>query len=216
MLNCLTTCVFQMFFPSSSKKQSQKRRERRQVQSPTRMRHPAIKKIQIEMEDEAIDIFDQPNVGVARFFQRLGPNGKYFLVSIVIAMLITFLTISYDQRQVGAVIGDSHYNVAQINTGKTLYIANCAFCHGDNLEGQAGWDKIYEDGGRPPTSLMGIGKVSQLENRDLFDIIKYGGQPFSPPGYTNNMPGFEIQLDDKSIWLILAYLKSRWLNKAQP
>jgi mono/diheme cytochrome c family protein len=63
---------------------------------------------------------------------------------------------------------------------------------------------------------MVIGKVSQLENRDLFDIIKYGGQPFSPPGYTNNMPGFEIQLDDKSIWLILAYLKSRWLNKAQP
>ncbi len=205
-----------MFFPSSTKKQSQKRRGRRQAQSPTRMRHPAIRKIQIEIEDEVINILDQPHVGAARFFQRLGPNGKFFLVSIVIAMLITFLTISYDQRQVGAVIGESHYTVAQINTGKTLYIANCAFCHGDNLEGQAGWDKIYEKGERPPTSLMRPKEISQLENRELFDIIKFGGQPFSPRGYTNNMPAFEIQLNDKSIWLILAYLKSRWINNAQP
>ncbi|MDG1274076.1 MAG: cytochrome c, partial [Alphaproteobacteria bacterium] len=68
----------------------------------------------------------------------------------------------------------------------------------------------------PPTSLMRPKEISQLENRELFDIIKFGGQPFSPRGYTNNMPAFEIQLNDKSIWLILAYLKSRWINNAQP
>jgi mono/diheme cytochrome c family protein len=48
-----------------------------------------------------------------------------------------------------------------------------------------------------------------MTDRDVFDIIKYGGQPFSPDDYKNNMPGFEMQLDDKSIWAILAYIKSR-------
>ena len=41
-------------------------------------------------------------------------------------------------------------------------------------------------------------------------IAKFGGQPFSPPDYRNDMPGFEGRLSDADIWAVLAYVKSRW------
>ena len=40
--------------------------------------------------------------------------------------------------------------------------------------------------------------------------MKYGGQPFSPRSYKNNMPSFEIQLTDAGIWAVVAFMKSRW------
>ena len=52
--------------------------------------------------------------------------------------------------------------------------------------------------------------IWRLADRDLFDVTKFGGQPFSPPSYENGMPGFESRLADADIWAILAYVKSRW------
>ena len=173
------------------------------------IRKPGIRRIQIEMEDDTIDSFDGSRPGLGRILNRLGPSGKYFLVSIIIAMMITITTIYYDQRKVSLVVGEAHYTAGQIMLGQSLYSANCAFCHGDNLEGKVGWDKTYRKGRRPPTPLKKGGRIVQMTDRDVFDIIKYGGQPFSPDDYKNNMPGFEMQLDDESIWAILAFIKSR-------
>jgi mono/diheme cytochrome c family protein len=61
--------------------------------------------------------------------------------------------------------------------------------------------------------LNSLGKIPSLSDSDLFDIVKYGGQPFSPLGYKNDMPGFEMQLDDARIWEVLSYIKSRWIIK---
>ena len=198
-----------MFFPRLTKQQPRKRPMRRRDRFPTEIRRPGIRRIQIEMEDDTVDAFDGSRSGVGRFLHRLGPSGKYFLVSIIIAMMITIITIYYDQRKVGLVTGEAHYTAGQIRLGQSLYSANCAFCHGDNLEGKTGWNKIYRKGGRPPTPLKESGRIVQMTDRDVFDIIKYGGQPFSPDGYKNNMPGFEMQLDDESIWAILAFIKRR-------
>ena len=198
-----------MFFPRLKKQQARKRPARRRERLPAEMRRPGIRRIQIEMEDDTIDSLDSSSTGVRRILYRLGPGGKYFLVSIIIAMMITIITIYYDQRKVRLVSGETHYTAGQIMLGQSLYSANCAYCHGDNLEGKAGWDKVYRKGGRPPTPLKEGERIAQMTDRDIFDIIKYGGQPFSPDGYKNNMPGFEMQLDDKSIWAILAFVKSR-------
>ncbi|MFX4219962.1 MAG: c-type cytochrome [Thalassobaculum sp.] len=45
-------------------------------------------------------------------------------------------------------------------------------------------------------------------------MIKYGGQPFSPPTYVNDMPAFEGELADADIWAIIAYTKSTWPEEA--
>ena len=198
-----------MFFPRLTKQQPRKRPVRRRERFPTEIRKPGVRRIQIEMEDDTIDSFNGSRPGLGRILNRLGPSGKYFLVSIIIAMMITITTIYYDQKKVSLVVGEAHYTAGQIILGQSLYSANCAFCHGDNLEGKLGWDKTYRKGRRPPTPLKEGGRIAQMTDRDVFDIIKYGGQPFSSDDYKNNMPGFEMQLDDKSIWAILAYIKSR-------
>ncbi len=58
--------------------------------------------------------------------------------------------------------------------------------------------------------LDGRGPIARLADRDLFDLVKYGGQPFSPATYKNNMPGFDSSLADADILAILSYIKSKW------
>ncbi len=41
-------------------------------------------------------------------------------------------------------------------------------------------------------------------------IVKYGGQPFAPPGAKSQMPGYEFTLSNAQIWAVLAFLKNRW------
>ena len=135
-----------MFFPRLTKQQPRKRPVRRRERFPTEIRKPGVRRIQIEMEDDTIDSFNGSRPGLGRILNRLGPSGKYFLVSIIIAMMITITTIYYDQRKVSLVVGEAHYTAGQIMLGQSLYSANCAFCHGDNLEGKKGWEKTYRKG----------------------------------------------------------------------
>jgi len=58
--------------------------------------------------------------------------------------------------------------------------------------------------------LNASGNMALLSNRELFEITKYGGQPFAPPGYINEMPAFEMLLKDSQIWAILAFLRAEF------
>src|SRR3712207_630865 len=40
-------------------------------------------------------------------------------------------------------------NAAQVALGRQVYAANCASCHGANLEGQPNWQQDLPAGGRP-------------------------------------------------------------------
>jgi len=200
-----------MFLSRPPKKYSRKRRSRESVESSVKFNRRS--KIQIEIEQDSSEDIGEPGGAIFRVVNKLGPQGKYFLASIVIAMTITVLSIVYQKQTVQLLVGAEQYSVSQIIAGKSIYEANCAFCHGDNLEGKMAWNNVYERGGRPPTPLNDSGEVSYLSNADLFDIIKYGGQPFSPLGYKNNMPGFEMQLDDARIWEVIYYIKSKSTEK---
>jgi mono/diheme cytochrome c family protein len=200
-----------MFLSRPPKKYSRKRRSRESVESSVKFNRRS--KIQIEIEQDSSEDIGEPGGAIFRVVNKLGPQGKFFLASIVIAMTITVLSIVYQKQTVPLLVGAKQYSVSQIIAGKSIYEANCAFCHGDNLEGKMAWNNVYERGRRPPTPLNDSGEVSYLSNADLFDIIKYGGQPFSPLGYKNNMPGFEMQLDDARIWEVISYIKSRSTKK---
>ena len=77
-----------------------------------------------------------------------------------------------------------------------------------------GWDGQYPAGGRPALPLDGETAITRLSDQDIMDVTKYGGQPFSPADYENDMPGFEMQLSDADIWAIVAFIKSRWSEDA--
>lgn len=149
-----------------------------------------------------------------RFLKRLGPKGRFLGVATIIALIITVSWISYERHAVETEIKADRFNAAQVSLGKSLYLANCAFCHGDNLEGKPGWDGRYPGGGRPALPLDGETAITRLSDQDIMDVTKYGGQPFSPADYRNDMPGFEMQLSDADIWAIVAFIKSRWSDDA--
>ncbi len=99
---------------------------------------------------------------------------------------------------------------SQVASGQQLYMANCASCHGARLEGQANWQLELPGGGRLAPPHDQTGHTWHHPDQYLFEMTKYGGQPYSPEGYKNNMPGFGNQLSDTQIWAVLSYIKSAW------
>lgn len=92
---------------------------------------------------------------------------------------------------------------AEITAGEEIYTTYCAGCHGENLEGQTGWEDDYNLA--PP--LDESGRVQQLSDEALFEWIKYAEPEV---GRTQVMPAYEPLLDDEEIWDTIIFLKSRW------
>jgi mono/diheme cytochrome c family protein len=192
------------------------RRRKRRIDDMSRGHFPGRQRAEREISIE-IDEDDQEtrrSVFSPRWFKRLGPKERYLVFATFIAMIITASWISYDRHAAETEVTADRFNETQVSLGKSLYIANCAFCHGDNLEGKPGWDGRYPTGRRPALPLDGETAITRLSDQDLMDVTKYGGQPFSPADYENDMPGFEMQLSDADIWAIVAFIKSRWSDDA--
>ena len=95
------------------------------------------------------------------------------------------------------------------SAGRDLYLANCAKCHGVELEGQPDWKKRNENGRLPAPPHDESGHTWHHSDKQLFTITKYGLQAIAP-GYESDMPAFENLLTDDEIRLILDYIKSTW------
>ena len=146
--------------------------------------------------------------------ERLGPKGRFLAAAVVIGAVITAGDLFWERYTNQTAVSADHTNAAQVGLGHTLYDQHCAFCHGADLAGKPDWDGEYPNGGRPPLPLDGSAPTWRLSDRDMFDVIKYGGQPFSPPSYHNEMPAFETELADADIWAVIAFVKSRWPDEA--
>lgn len=94
--------------------------------------------------------------------------------------------------------------------GETLYASHCARCHGRNLEGQVGWRQPLPGGGLLAPPHDATGHTWHHPDRLLFDYAKQGGAAFAPDTFPSNMPGFADVLEDREIWAVLAFIKSRW------
>ena len=166
-------------------------------------------KLVIESEDDREETSNSEMLS-GQIWNRLGSKGRFVAISILIAIFMAASKIYYDRSQVDRLVFIDKTSRAQNSLGKELYQANCAFCHGDELQGQPHWDKTYIEGKRPAPPLNASGNIALLSNRELFEITKYGGQPFAPPGYINEMPAFEMLLKDSQIWAILAFLRAEF------
>lgn len=101
-------------------------------------------------------------------------------------------------------------NAEQVALGRQVYAANCASCHGTNLEGQPNWQQDLPTGGRPAPPHDVTGHTWHHDDQSLFTTVKYGGQATSPEGYRSNMPALDNRLSDNEIWAALAFIKSTW------
>jgi len=94
--------------------------------------------------------------------------------------------------------------------GEPLYAANCAACHGANLEGQADWQRRLPNGRLPAPPHDETGHTWHHPDSVLFDITKYGTAALLTDSYETDMGGYENSLTDEEIRAVIAYIKSRW------
>ncbi|WP_299207627.1 cytochrome c [uncultured Tateyamaria sp.] len=106
-----------------------------------------------------------------------------------------------------------------IIAGQTLYQAQCAACHGANLEGQPNWRSPNDDGVLPAPPHDETGHTWHHDNQLLFEYTKLGGRgALATRGVTDfnsGMPAFEGVISDDEIWDILAYIRSTWPERVQ-
>jgi mono/diheme cytochrome c family protein len=101
-------------------------------------------------------------------------------------------------------------DAVMIGLGKLIYDAQCASCHGANLEGAPNWRVRNEQGRLPAPPHDETGHTWHHPERQLFEITKHGLQRFAGPDYESDMPAYEEILTDAEIIAVLSYIKSTW------
>lgn len=99
---------------------------------------------------------------------------------------------------------------AAIETGRALYAAHCASCHGTQLEGQPDWRTPLSSGRLPAPPHDANGHTWHHSDDLLFRIVKEGTASVVGGEYESDMPGFEDVLSDAEIRAVLASSKSAW------
>lgn len=102
-------------------------------------------------------------------------------------------------------------NTTQVLRGQGVYQANCAGCHGANLEGQPEWRVRKPNGRLPAPPHDDTGHTWHHPTDMLIEIVKNGlVPPNAPDGYESDMPAFAGTLSDDDIAAVLAFIQSRW------
>lgn len=134
---------------------------------------------------------------------------KPWVLITALALAATFIG-AFALFRLGGTDGASPERLAM---GRQLYHANCAACHGSDLEGEPDWQGRRADGTLPAPPHDESGHSWHHPDHLLFAITKQGTAAFAPADYKTNMPGFGDRLSDDQIRAVLDYIKSRWPEK---
>ena len=97
----------------------------------------------------------------------------------------------------------------EIVAGRSIYAAQCASCHGAELQGQPNWQTQLPSGRLPAPPHDASGHTWHHSDDQLFTIVKKGVSALVPD-YESDMPGFQGVLSDEEIRAVLAFIKSTW------
>ena len=100
-------------------------------------------------------------------------------------------------------------NPQLVALGRSVYVKQCASCHGANLEGQANWKDRLPNGRLPAPPHDASGHTWHHPDKQLFEVTKNGASGILP-SYESDMPAFKGILSDHEIWAVLAYIKGTW------
>jgi S-disulfanyl-L-cysteine oxidoreductase SoxD len=95
--------------------------------------------------------------------------------------------------------------------GRSIYVAQCASCHGVNREGQANWRERGADGQLPAPPHDETGHTWHHPDELLFRITRDGvAKVAGMPDYVSSMPAYGGTLNDAEIVAVLSWIKSQW------
>lgn len=98
--------------------------------------------------------------------------------------------------------GNLRKNIA---AGGEIYIRNCVYCHGDNLDGKGHFAPGFNP---PPANFQDPGTIAMLQEAFLFWRIAKGGPglPKESTPWNSVMPAWEDRLTEEQIWQVIMYL----------
>lgn len=111
---------------------------------------------------------------------------------------------------IGLAASDAYASADIIAQGQQIYVARCASCHGETLEGQPDWRSPLPSGRLPAPPHDASGHTWHHADDLLFRIVKEGTAAVVGGGYESDMPGFSGEMSDTEIRAVLAYIKSTW------
>lgn len=135
------------------------------------------------------------------------------LLAVLAVVLLAFAYAVFVQAGSGQKPGSllKPDNETVIAKGKAIYAANCASCHGANLEGEPNWQQPKPDLTMPAPPHDETGHTWHHTDRVLFELTKFGlGKLIKNPDYKTNMPIYDGVLADGEIIAVLSYIKSTW------
>ena len=135
------------------------------------------------------------------------------LIIISLVIIVIYLSLSAKNAEARIVLLPGDLSVTKL--GKTVYMENCASCHGAVLEGQANWQQRDSDGYMPAPPHDVSGHTWHHPSSYLFLMTKYGIEKMIGEKYPNNMPAYENELTDNEIIAVLSYIKSTWPEPIQ-
>ncbi len=94
---------------------------------------------------------------------------------------------------------------AAVATGRAVYAAHCASCHGARGEGEPDWQTEREDGSLPAPPHDASGHTWHHADADLIRIVAKGGTVYMP---TSRMPGYRTTLTPDEIAAVLTFIKA--------
>lgn len=128
--------------------------------------------------------------------------------AVGLLLLLTAVFVSSNPSTTETVAIDPH-NTELVAMGESVYKAQCAGCHGTELEGEADWQDSGEVLKAPPHDETG--HTWHHSDAYLIESIKDGGARlvgqdvgFSP------MPAYGQILDGEEIAAVISYIKSTW------
>ena len=92
-----------------------------------------------------------------------------------------------------------------VAAGGDVYIRNCMYCHGDNLDGKGHFAHGFNP---PPANFVDPGTIAMLQEAYLFWRIAKGGPglPKEATPWNSVMPAWEDRLSEEQIWQVIMYL----------
>lgn len=98
-----------------------------------------------------------------------------------------------------------------LERGRSLYMVQCASCHGVNREGQANWRERGADGRLPAPPHDETGHTWHHPDELLFRITQQGvAKAAGLTDYVSNMPAYGGTLSEAEIVAVLSWIKSQW------
>ncbi|BDW86876.1 c-type cytochrome [Roseicyclus marinus] len=101
-------------------------------------------------------------------------------------------------------------DAAVVAQGAAIYEAQCAACHGAELEGQPDWQVRRANGRLPAPPHDPTGHTWHHPDAQLIDITTRGTAAIVGGGYQSDMIGYGDILTEAEIIAVLSYIKSTW------